>query len=147
MASDKSPKPFAEKVNVYGPMGAVINEASRVEFSLDKLNFQLLKSFEDRAVAISKKFPLKIDEKIDFFSKSFRLFPIVRTEPFWGDGETNLESICYSALELFDARNHLAHGAIDFIDSNSAGPIYTARKFSHAGAKNTYFLHEYSISS
>lgn len=136
---------FHDKTNAYGALGLFIAETSALEFALDTFMFKFHELYKDAAVTFSKNAPQKIGDKLEFYVSCLINFPILRRIPFW-DIELNINAICYRVEEIFDIRNHLAHGAIDLTEISGGASIYTAVKYTRRKS-GSYGVDRYTIGS
>ena len=119
---------LAQKAEDFGEVGAVIVEVSAYELSLDKFIFRIAKRMPKLAKSISGRFPMRWQNKVEFLIATLSAVPQFRTMPIFDDGFWTEDYIWYSSAQMFDVRNHLAHGDVTCIEINKAHRIWTAEK-------------------
>lgn len=119
---------FREKSQPYAPLGYFVSEVSRLEHALDNFILIAREHKPEFALKASKRFPAKIVEKLSFWISALLDLPTLRTVPFLPDGRLNLNDMYYNFLEIFDCRNHVAHGATVQILTGSNRTVFTASK-------------------
>jgi len=131
----------------YAPIGRIICHVSKLEFELDEYMFLFRKKFPKMTQSLSSAFPKMYSDKIRFFVETFICYSPLRRI---GDanGELNLNTIGYLFEQLFDARNHLAHGAIYFSETTDMRTVYTAEKYTRIkGKKQSFQKDKYKFST
>jgi len=126
--ADKQSDQFRERSLPYAAVGYFVSEVSRVELSMDSFALELHRLYPDIARKITTKFPRQIEDKRSFWIDALLSVQILRLVPFLPDGSLRLNGMYYSLIELFEARNNVAHGATDLTNSGADKVIYTATK-------------------
>lgn len=117
-----------EKSKSYGEIGLVISEVSAYELALDTFIAAVATQKPKLAKSVASRFPMKWEAKVEFCLRVLSGVPELRTMPIYDDGYWSADHIYYSSAQLFDVRNHLAHGAIFSTVINGAGKVWTAEK-------------------
>ena len=124
---------FFERSKNYGPVGYFISEVSDYELSMDKFIYEFARRENSLARRLTKRFPLPSMEKVRFVLNACFGVPILRSVPIFLDGWLSYSYFWYASEELFDVRNHVAHGAIDTIALDGGGTTFIASKLKTDG--------------
>lgn len=132
----------------YAVLGYALVHFSRLEFAIDDFMFKVADRAPRVARGLSKAPPRQNSEKIDFVIQSFISIGQIRR---LGDeaGVLNLNAIGYMLDEIFDLRNHLAHGRL-WRSSAERGVISIGMikyRFGKRGDRAKVWKEEYSLST
>ena len=106
-------QPFTEQAKEFASIGFFISEVSRYELELDQLLIWLGKTEPEIAKMISTEYPKQAMKKVIFVVELLLICRRLRMIPMTEDGYWSLSYFFYASEQVFDVRNHLAHGAID----------------------------------
>ena len=131
-------------LKLYAPIGRLIFHVAKLEFELDQYFFLFQEKLPKIAQVLAPKFPDKYEGKRDLFVNTFAEHPPLQ---HIGDanGELDWDEIKLVFDKLFEARNHLAHGAIYHSRTKDKRIVFRAKKYSRVG-KQRFQKVEYEFS-
>lgn len=130
----------------FAPIGELVVAVSRLEYALDDFLFRFSSRHKDTAESLTKTYPFKIKERIDLVISVLICEPGLRTQPIFSDGFLDLNWLAFALEELFNERNHIAHGASFFHEVDADRTVYHFYRYTRV-SKNAYERVQYSISN
>ena len=113
---------------MYAAIGYYISEIAELEYDLDDFVAHVVEHRPRICRKISKAFPLKIEDKAEFFVYSHAMLPELRK---CGDldGNLNLHFLFWRIIEIFDERNAVVHGSRVHTDMKDLNFEVSVQKF------------------
>jgi len=133
------------ELQIYAAIGKYVSSIANLEFDLDDFIFSFAKVFPKFASSISRNVPFKIEEKAEFFVYAHVLNPKLR-ECGDLDGVLDLKYLYYGLIELFNARNSIVHGSINFARTNQDFFQVKVQKYTRI-QKNRYDIDDLNYGS
>ncbi|WP_149775824.1 hypothetical protein [Ruegeria intermedia] len=162
MPDDIETKRFLECAKDYSPIGYFISEVSAFELEMDKFIFEFARRNNELARKLTSRFPKKATlvgeeperettkkkktkTKVEFVVEACWTTPRLRTVPMFRDGFLCFNFFCYAAEEIFDVRNHVAHGSIDAIILEGTRSGFWASKLKTDGKTASVQRYRYTV--